>query len=70
MGVPENSGVWGADVVADYGSTTLFLLGRSNTYGRYLDGQIDEVAIWSRVLTADERAELYALGRGRYYDFS
>lgn len=31
---------------------------------------VDEVAIWSRVLTADERAELYNLGRGKYYDFS
>jgi hypothetical protein len=34
------------------------------------DGQIDEVAIWSRVLTADERTELFRLGRGKFYDFS
>ena len=30
----------------------------------------DEVAIWDRVLTSDERAELYNLGRGKFYDFS
>lgn len=30
---------------------------------------IDEVALWDRVLTEDERAELYALGAGKYYPF-
>lgn len=30
----------------------------------------DEVAIWSRVLTADERAELYAAGAGKFYPFT
>lgn len=40
-------------------------------WGSYnLDGLIDEVAIWSRVLTADERTELFNLGRGKYYDFA
>ena len=35
-----------------------------------LSGQLDEVAIWDRALTADERAELYALGAGKYYPFA
>lgn len=37
----------------------------------YLSPQkIDESAIWSRVLTADERTELWNLGKGKFYDFS
>jgi alkaline phosphatase D len=32
--------------------------------GRFFDGLIDEVAIWNRVLTADERAALYNSGAG------
>ena len=33
-------------------------------------GQFDEVAIWSRVLTEDERAELYNAGSGFFYPFT
>jgi hypothetical protein len=32
--------------------------------------QTDEVAIWSRVLTADERTALYNLGAGKFYPFA
>jgi hypothetical protein len=28
--------------------------------------QVDEVAIWSRVLTSDERPELWAAGAGKF----
>ena len=38
--------------------------------GFAIDGEMDEVAIWSRVLTEDERAELYALGAGKFYPFT
>jgi len=34
------------------------------------NGLIDEVAIWSRVLTEDERAELYNSGSGKFYPFT
>lgn len=50
-------------------STYDFHIGRSEVAGNYMQGGIDEVAIWDRVLTADERAELYNLGRGKYYAF-
>lgn len=36
----------------------------------YYGGQVDEFAVWNRVLTADERTELYNAGAGKYYDFS
>lgn len=40
-----------------------FNIGRS-TGGHYLDGRIDEVAIWKRILTSGERAQLYNSGNG------
>ena len=42
----------------------------ASTYYNQADLTIDEVAIWDRVLTADERAELFNLGRGKFYDFA
>jgi hypothetical protein len=36
----------------------------------YFEGGISAATIHNRALTADERAELFALGRGKYYDFS
>ena len=33
------------------------------------EGQVDEVAIWDRVLTADERTELWNAGAGKFYPF-
>jgi hypothetical protein len=44
------------------------MLGRHSAV--FSSGQFDEVAIWSRVLTADERAELYNAGQGRFYPFT
>lgn len=39
------------------------------TFGNYT-GLIDEGAIWSRLLTSDERTELYNAGVGKFYDGS
>ena len=47
-----------------------FLIGASEgsgSVGRYWDGLIDEVCVWSRVLTADERSFLYSAGSGVTY---
>lgn len=45
-----------------------FYLGRwGHSSGRYYSGLIDEVAFWPRVLTADERTELYNGGAGMTY---
>jgi hypothetical protein len=35
-----------------------------------MSGVVDEVAIWDRVLTADERTELFAAGAGKFYPFA
>lgn len=37
--------------------------------GNYFNGQIDEVGIWTKVLTQDEAARLYNAGRGNQYPF-
>ena len=41
------------------GATTLYL-GRWPSPGRYLTGDLDDVALWSRALVAEEVAQLYA----------
>jgi hypothetical protein len=51
-----------------YEGDAAFYIGR-NEFGSYWDGLIDEVGIWKRVLTADERTDLYNGGSGRDYDY-
>jgi len=36
----------------------------SSSGGNFMDGGIDEVAVWNRVLTSDEKAEIYNSGAG------
>ncbi len=45
-----------------------FQIGRGLGSGRSMDGLIDEAAFWKRVLTSDERAEIYNSGSGLSYD--
>lgn len=71
IGSPSNSGVWSSgDTALEPADSLNFDLGRTPVYGRYWDGQLDEVAVWSRVLTDDEIAELYAAGAGKFYPFT
>ena len=43
------------------------LLGRRSDTPRFFTGKQDEVGIWSRVLTAQERTDLYNGGAGLFY---
>ena len=55
-----------------YNNTESFKIGKFNTAAidDYFDGIIDEVGIWSKVLTSDEVTELYNSGAGlAYSDF-
>lgn len=45
-----------------------FRIGGNTTSG-FSTSVIDECAFWSRVLTSDERTELYAAGAGKFYPF-
>lgn len=49
--------------------TSNFQLGNSGTANNAWDGKIDEVGFWKRVLTSDERTELYNSGNGRDYAY-
>jgi hypothetical protein len=42
---------------------------RSTADGESPDGRIDGLGVWSRVLTSDERTELYNSGTGKDYPF-
>ena len=46
-----------------------FELGGDSSQSFYWDGLIDEVGFWKRVLTSDERTELYNAGSGRDYAY-
>lgn len=41
-----------------------FNIGRDPAFGQYWDGRINQVAMWKRVLTSDERTTLYNGGSG------
>jgi hypothetical protein len=50
-----------------YDSTAAFRLGTNGGSSWFLDGDLDQVGFWKRVLTSDERTYLYNSGAGRSY---
>lgn len=53
------------------GGTADFTIGPYSVLANYAtEIDIDEVGLWKRVLTSDERAELYNSGAGKTYPFS
>ena len=66
-GTPVTASVSGGSFVG----SSVFALGAlvAVSAGSLLDGSIDEVGIWKRVLTAEERTFLYNGGAGRTYPF-
>lgn len=70
VGIKINNGT--ANTASYSGGTRVlaspdFTIGRSNTAN--MDGLLDEVAIWKRVLTSVEIADLYNSGSGRDYAY-
>lgn len=51
-----------------YGAGKVFSIGKWADGSYCYDGLIDEVGFWSRVLTEDERTELYNSGPGKFYN--
>jgi len=50
--------------------TNPFAVGRLSSGGLYLmNGAVDELGVWKRVLTSDERTDLYNSGTGRDYAY-
>lgn len=62
------------DVSIIHASSYPFLVGAflpgSGTMTDYLNGQIDEFYCWNRVITPEERSELYNTGAGKFYPFT
>jgi hypothetical protein len=55
--------------ISSYDSPHEFTMGASAIYhDGYMNGRIDEVGIWKRILTDEERAALYNQGTGNAYD--
>lgn len=51
-----------------YDDTGAFRIGSFPFYNNYFDGLIDEVGFWKRILTTDEKTDLYNSGAGLSYD--
>jgi hypothetical protein len=55
----------GFNVAGVVDGTNPFQVGRYGAAGVYTNGRIDEVGFWKKVLTSDERTELYNAGSGK-----
>jgi hypothetical protein len=53
-----------------FDGTAPFELGRNDEGASWLNGRLDSVSIWKRVLTSAERTQLYNSGNGLDYPFS
>ena len=67
MGAAANDATFtAADVAAVANNSGLYVGGPDATF--YNNGLISNMALWSRVLTAQERTDLYAAGAGLFYE--
>lgn len=69
-----NNTLWGSDLTSsgtELSPAYNFTLGTRPAFiDLFFDGIVDEVAIWNRGLTSDERTELYNSGAGLQYPFT
>jgi len=70
INIQGNNGVANSAALVHDGLTDAapFEIGRFITF--YLDGMVDEVGFWKRVLTAQEKTDLYNGGAGLSYPFT
>jgi hypothetical protein len=70
MGIQFDTTIQTKSQTTGYANTNVpFSIGARADGGTAFDGRIDEVGIWSRVLTAAERTQLYNGGAGLTYPF-
>ncbi|MBI3319454.1 MAG: LamG domain-containing protein [Candidatus Omnitrophica bacterium] len=69
LSIQVNNGAVSSDNTAGTPGTTTqpFLIGAQSEPSNFFDGRIDEVGLWKKVLTAQERADLYNGGQGNTY---
>jgi hypothetical protein len=68
-GVQEAMNVLGSGNITPVGDTKLSI-GRKTTNGFYLNGTIDEIAIYNRSLTASEVQALYNAGKAKFIEYT
>lgn len=61
-----NSPVSVATIGAIDGGTNPFRIGSTSQGGAFFHGMIDEVNVWNKIISADEVAELYRMGRDHH----
>jgi hypothetical protein len=66
MGVVANDSTFSAESVAAASNNVGFYVGGPDAT-IYMNGQISSPCVWSRILTADERTDLYNAGAGLFY---
>lgn len=71
-GVLDNATQISNGTVTTFSTSNPITIGQTNEAGneKYYDGLIDEVGIWSRVLTGTEITQLYNAGTGYQYPFT
>lgn len=68
--VPKTAVSIAAKSTSDINDMGQFAVGIHNELNFPLDGYLDEVGVWNRLLTSDERALLYGAGSGLTYPFA
>lgn len=53
-----------------FAGSSAFWIGGRNGAAQYMNGSIDEIGIWKRVLTAAERTQLYNAGLGTHFPWA
>ena len=66
----NNAAAVTAHTLGVHNGSATFHLGCNEEGLSYLNGRLDSVSIWKRVLTASERTQLYNAGNGLDYPFN
>ena len=70
LSVNNNTPASTAHTTGVHNGNASFYLGRNEEALTYLSGRLDSLSIWKRLLTANERTQLYNAGSGLDYPFS
>jgi hypothetical protein len=69
LSVNDNAAASAAHSTGVHSGTAALNLGRNEEGLTYLDGRLDSISIWKRLLTSTERTQLYNSGNGLDYPF-
>jgi hypothetical protein len=70
LSINNNTPASAAHTTGVHDGSSAFLLSENEEGGSYLNGRLDSVSIWKRLLTPTERTQLYNSGSGLDYPFA